>query len=64
MKSWHKYLTKPAKVDITILGNKTLLRYFEKTTTHQKMKKKTDILEYTYIYTKYPVYQFNFTSFL
>ena len=24
-KSWHKYKTKPAKADSTILGNKTLL---------------------------------------
>ena len=26
--SWHKYKTKPIKADITILENKTLLRYF------------------------------------
>ena len=30
LKSWHKYKTKPAKADTTILGNKTLLRYFRK----------------------------------
>ena len=29
-KSWHKYKTKPAKAVTTILGNKTLLRYFQK----------------------------------
>ena len=28
LKSWHKYKTKPGKADTTILGNKTLLRYF------------------------------------
>ena len=30
LKSWHKYKTKPIKADSTILGNKTLLRYFRK----------------------------------
>ena len=30
LKSWHKYKTKPTKADTTILGNKTLLRYFRK----------------------------------
>ena len=30
LKSWHKNKTKPIKADITILGNKTLLRYFRK----------------------------------
>ena len=30
LKPWHKYKTKPAKTDTTILGNKTLLRYFRK----------------------------------
>ena len=30
LKSWHKYKTKPAKADTTILGNKTLFRYFRK----------------------------------
>ena len=28
LKSWYTYKTKPMKADITILGNKTLLRYF------------------------------------
>ena len=28
LKSWNKYKTKPVKADTTILGNKTLLRYF------------------------------------
>ena len=39
LKSWHKYKTKPAKADTTILGNKTLLRYFRKfnnTTVNEK----------------------------
>ena len=30
LKSWHTYKTKPVKADITILGNKTLPRYFKK----------------------------------
>ena len=30
LKSWYNYKTKPIKADITILGNKTLLRYFRK----------------------------------
>ena len=30
LKSWHKYKTKPIKADTTILGKKTLLRYFRK----------------------------------
>ena len=30
LKSWHKYKTKPTKADTTILGTKTLLRYFRK----------------------------------
>ena len=28
LKAWYKYKTTPAKADATILGNKTLLRYF------------------------------------
>ena len=45
LKSWHKYKTKPTKADTTILGNKTLLRYFRifKNTT---INENTDILEY------------------
>ena len=45
LKSWNKYKTKPIKADTTILGNKTLLRFFRKlnkTTTNEN----TDILEY------------------
>ena len=30
LKSWHKYKNKPVKADTTILGNKTLLRFFRK----------------------------------
>ena len=26
LKSWHKYMTKPIKANITILGNKTIVR--------------------------------------
>ena len=45
LKSWHKYKTKPAKADATILGNKTLLRYFRKenSTTINEI---TDLLEH------------------
>ena len=45
LKSWHKYKTKPVKADTTILGNKTLLRYFRKinnTTNNEN----TELLEY------------------
>ena len=44
-KTWHKYKTKPVKADTTILGNKTLLRYFRnvKNTT---INENTDLLEY------------------
>ena len=45
LKSWHKYKTKPTKADTTILGNKTLLRYFRKyiNTTINEI---TDLLGY------------------
>ena len=45
LKSWHKYKTKPVKAETTILGNKTLFRYFRKfnnTTIYDN----TDLLEY------------------
>ena len=45
LKSWHKYKTKPTKADTSIIGNKTLLRYFRKnnnTTTNET----TDLLEH------------------
>ena len=45
LKSWHKYKTKPLKADTTILGNKTLLRYFEKF-NDTSIKENTDIPEY------------------
>ena len=45
LKSWHKYKTKPTKADTTILGNKTLLRYFRKF-NNTTIIEKTDILEY------------------
>ena len=45
LKSWHKYKTKPIKADITILGNKTLLRYFRKF-NNTSINENTDILEY------------------
>ena len=45
LKSWHKYKTKPIKADTTILGNKTLLRYFRKLNS-TTINENTDILEY------------------
>ena len=45
LKSWHKYKTKPVKADTTILGNKTLLRYF-RTFNNTTINENTDLLEY------------------
>ena len=45
LKSWHKYKTKPVKADTTILGNKTLLRYFRKFNS-TTINENTDLLEY------------------
>ena len=45
LKSWHKYKTKPVKADTTILGNKTLLRYFRKF-KNTTINENTDLLEY------------------
>ena len=45
LKSWHKYKIKPAKADTTILGNKTLLRYFRKL-NNTTINENTDLLEY------------------
>ena len=45
LKSWHKHKTKPAKADNTILGNKTLLRYFRKFNS-TIINENTDLLEY------------------
>ena len=45
LKSWHKYKTKPTKADTTILGNKTLLRYFRKF-NNTTINDNTDIVEY------------------
>ena len=45
LKSWHKYKTKPAKADTTILGNKTPLRYFRKF-NDTTINENTDLLEY------------------
>ena len=44
LKSWHKYKTKPTKADTTILGNKTLLRYFRKY-NNTTINETTDLLE-------------------
>ena len=55
LKSWHKYKTKPAKADTTILGNKTLLRYFQKfiNTTINEI---TDLSEYQLDDSKVPCF--------
>ena len=45
LKSWHKYKTKPVKADTTILGNKTLLRYFRKF-NNTTINENTDLLEH------------------
>ena len=45
LKSWHKYKTKPTKADTTILGNKTLLRYYRKF-NNTSINENTDLLEY------------------
>ena len=45
LKSWHKYKTKPTKADTTILGNKTLLRYFRQL-NNTSINENADILEY------------------
>ena len=45
LKLWHKYKTKPTKADTTILGNKTLLRYFRKS-NNTTINETTDLLEY------------------
>ena len=45
LKSWHKYKTKPAKADTTVLGNKTLLRFFRKF-INTTINENTDLLEY------------------
>ena len=45
LKLWHKYKTKPVKADTTILGIKTLLRYFRKF-NNTTINENTDLLEY------------------
>ena len=45
LKSWQNYETKPIKADITILGNKTLLRYFRKF-NNTSINENTNFLEY------------------
>ena len=53
LKSWHKYKTKPAKADTTILGNKSLLRYFRKI-NNTTINENTDLLEYQLVDSKVP----------
>ena len=45
LKPWHKYKIKPAKAETTILGDKTLLRYFRKF-NNTTINENTDLLEY------------------
>ena len=55
LKSWHTYKTKPTKADTTILGNKTLLRYFRKY-NNTTINEITDLLEnQKHPILKYPV---------
>ena len=53
LKSWHKYKTKPAKADTTILGNKTLLRFFRKF-NNTTINENTDLLKYQLDASKVP----------
>ena len=53
LKSWHKYKTKPVKADTTILGNKTLLRYFRKF-KNTRINENLNLLEYQLIDSKVP----------
>ena len=48
IKPRHKYKTNYAKADISILGNKNLLRYFQKVNS-RSINENTDILENLYI---------------
>ena len=48
-----QYKTKPVKTDTTILGNKTLLRYFRKF-NNTTINENTDLLEYQLIDSKVP----------
>ena len=45
LKPWHKSKTKPIKANITILGNRTLLRYFRKI-NNTSINENTDFSEY------------------
>ena len=53
LKSWLKYKTKPVKADTTILGNKTLLRYFRKF-NNTTINENTDLSEYQLNISKVP----------
>ena len=53
LKSWHKFKTKPAKADTTILGNKTLLRFYRKS-NNTTINENTDLLEYQLVDSKVP----------
>ena len=53
LKSWHKYKTKPAKADATILENKTHLRHFRKF-NNTTINENTDLLKNQLIDSKVP----------
>ena len=61
LKSWHKYKTKPTKADSTILGNKTLLRYFRKF-NYTTINETTDLLEYNLNESIVPCLPFKYDS--
>ena len=62
LKSWHKYKTKPIKADSTILGNKTLLRYFRKF-NNTTINENTDLLEYKLNESTVPLSPFKYDSY-
>ena len=45
LQPWHNYKTKLVNADTTILGNKTILRYFRKF-NNTSINKNTEFLEY------------------
>ena len=58
LKFWHKYKTQPIKAKITILRNKSLLRFFRKLNKTTRYET-TDILEQQYQDTKVPCLPLN-----
>ena len=54
LESWHKHKTNPTNPDITILGNKKLLRYFLQKFNNITINENTDLLENSTPETKVP----------